>query len=116
MPSHSAFRAASITRAALARTVLYTALVAAPLLSGCAKQGEGERCDPNSGNLDCDTGLACRSADQLSIGVASRAGLCCPVDENAPTVNACRAGADLPNDQDPPATPIVDAGESDSGT
>jgi hypothetical protein len=84
-------------------------------LSGCAKQSEGDRCDQNSGNLDCDTGLICRSGDQLGLsgrGVA----LCCPPDGVPPTVNACRAGATLPTELEPdqPQTPVVDAGDGGS--
>jgi hypothetical protein len=86
------------------------ALALVLIVTACSKQKEGERCDLNSGSPDCETGLICRSADQLSIqgrGVA----LCCPPDDVAPTVNACRAGADLPDDEMPvePA-PSPDAG------
>lgn len=88
-------------------------LLCAALLAACSKQGEGERCDLNSGNLDCDTGLVCRSADQLSITGGRGVALCCPPDDVPPTVNACRAGAELPPDDDlpPPPPPPVDAGD-----
>lgn len=82
------------------------------LLSACSKQGEGERCDLNSGNLDCDTGLVCRSADQLSISGTRGVALCCPQDGVEPSVNACRAGAILPPDPDPQ----LDAGTGDGGS
>ena len=70
------------------------------LLAACSKQGEGERCDLNSGNLDCDTGLVCRPADQLSISGTRGVALCCPQDGVEPSVNACRAGANLPDEPD----------------
>lgn len=82
------------------------------LLAACAKQGEGERCDLNSGNFDCDTGLVCRSAEQLSISGSRGVALCCPPDGVEPDVNACRAGANLPTDPFLPSRP--DAG--DGGT
>ena len=85
------------------------------LLAACSKQGEGERCDLNSGNLDCETGLVCRSADQLSISGTRGVALCCPQDGVEPSVNACRAGANLPAEPDAggagePVVPPADAG------
>jgi hypothetical protein len=94
------------------RTHLYVALLGVSLLFACSKQGEGERCDPNSGSLDCETGLICRTADQLNI-VSTGVGLCCPPDGVPSTVGACQAGAVLPPDQAPPAN---DAGSVDAGT
>jgi hypothetical protein len=82
----------------------FAALACALILTACGKQGEGERCDLNSGSLDCETGLVCRSADQLSITGRGWA-LCCPPDDVQPTVNACRAGAELPADDDPVTQP-----------
>lgn len=84
----------------------FAALACALVLTGCGKQAEGERCDLNSGSLDCEAGLVCRSSDQLS-GWA----LCCPPNGEQPNVDACRAGAVLPMDEPttpPPAGP--DAG------
>jgi hypothetical protein len=96
------------------RTHLFGALLGASLAIACSKQGEGERCDPNNGPLDCDTGLICRTADQLSIATGQRGvALCCPPDDVAPSVNACSAGAVLPveNGQNEPAEPApADAG------
>ncbi|HTV23528.1 MAG TPA: hypothetical protein VMG12_32790 [Polyangiaceae bacterium] len=78
---------------------LIGALLCALVLAACGKQGEGERCDLNSGSLDCEVGLVCRSADQLSLQGQQRGwALCCPPDDSVPTVNACRAGAQLPDD------------------
>ena len=81
-------------------------LLALLLGSGCSKQGEGERCDINNGDIDCDTGLICVGQDQISItgtGVA----LCCPLTD--PTVDACRANMSLPPEPDagipPPPVP-----------
>ena len=85
------------------------ALALAASLFGCSKQQEGERCDLNSGNLDCDTGLICRSGDQLNIGVGTGFALCCPPDGVPPTVNACTAGAELPDEPNTPV-PALDGG------
>jgi len=82
------------------------------LALGCAKQGEGERCDQNNADLDCEPGLVCRGEAQLSIkgrGVA----LCCPIGATT-TVDACRATTTLPPEP-PPADsgtpePTVDSG------
>jgi hypothetical protein len=72
-------------------------------LSACSEQGEGERCDTNSGSLDCASGLTCRLQEP---GVS----LCCPPNDGRPTVDACRAGAQLPPDDQPPPAPVGDAG------
>jgi hypothetical protein len=93
------------------RTYAIVMILPALLAFGCSKQGEGERCDTNSGNLDCDTGLICRTPPQPTLqsrGVA----ICCPGDGVAPTQDACRAGAELPPE------PGFDAGvvvETDAG-
>ncbi len=79
-------------------------------LAACSKQAEGERCDPNSGNLDCEQGLICRTGDQLSVAVGAGAGLCCPPDGFIPEEDACRAGAVLPEEPMPPAA-SSDAGD-----
>jgi hypothetical protein len=81
------------------------------LALACGKQGEGERCDPNSANLDCELGLICWTSDQLS-NLSTGAGLCCPPDDVQSSVSACQAGAELPDDMDPPAE---DAGAGDAG-
>jgi hypothetical protein len=96
-----------LPRTLFPKTTVWAVMLAAAASLSCAKQGEGERCDPNSGNLDCESGLICRSGEQLNIGIGVGTGfaLCCPPDGVAPTVNACRAGADLPDEQLP-----VDAG------
>jgi hypothetical protein len=91
-------------------TQLFRALLCLTLLAACGKQGEGERCDLNSGNLDCDTGLVCRSGDLLNIS-GSGVALCCPPEGVTPSANSCRAtGAVLPPDN-PPQTPAADAGD-----
>jgi hypothetical protein len=88
-------------------------LMALLLGVGCAKQKEGERCDQNNGDLDCDTGLVCVGETQISItgrGVA----LCCPALTD-PTVDACRAGINFPPEPDAGITPSVPAPTPDGG-
>jgi hypothetical protein len=101
------------------RIHLFVALFGASLAIACSKQGEGERCDPNSGSLDCETGLICRPGDQLSI-VGRGVALCCPPDDVQPSVSACQAGAVLPPEPDAgtllPAVPGVDAATGDGGS
>ena len=41
---------------------------------GCSLQGEGERCDSQNGDLDCQTGLTCVSSKDLG----GSADICCP--------------------------------------
>ncbi len=82
------------------------------LHSSCGKQGEGERCDTRNANFDCDTGLVCRSASQLSLqGDTTGFALCCPPEGSTPSVPQCFAGAtDLPEEEDRPEEEGVDAG------
>jgi hypothetical protein len=78
---------------------------------GCAKQAEGERCDLNNGDFDCDTGLLCRGEAQLSLrGNGKGVALCCP-SSGETKVDACRATAQLPDEMLPEETPVTpDAG------
>lgn len=101
-----------------ARALAAACTAAALLLSACAKQGEGERCDLNNGGLDCDTGLICISADQLSLEDRRGVAVCCPAGNALATVDACRAGSELVEEpplvdagQTPPAPPAADAGD-----
>jgi hypothetical protein len=55
-------------------TVVVGAL-ALGLCLGCADQGEGERCDPLSGNEDCASGLVCTEIETASEDPFAR---CCP--------------------------------------
>lgn len=93
----------------------FGALACALILTACGKQAEGERCDLNSGSPDCEAGLVCRGADQLSLqGQGRGVALCCPPDDVQPTVNACRAGAELPPEPDAGAPSVPPTG--DGGT
>ena len=86
------------------------------VFAGCSKQGQGERCDQNNGNLDCEGDLICKGEGQLSLqGQTRGVGLCCPPSSDEGTVEACRATQPLPPDVDAgptetPAQPTPDAG------
>ncbi len=61
------------------------------LVPGCAKQGEGDRCDLlAAGNDDCDTGLVCVLASDLVDQSTDR---CCPpVGEGFSNSRCARSG------------------------
>lgn len=76
-------------------------------LAACSKQGQGERCDLNNGDLDCEGDLLCKGEASLNIsgrGVA----LCCPRVTDESTVDACRQTAMLmpEGDAGPEPTPV----------
>lgn len=82
---------------------------------GCAKQAEGDRCDLNNGDLDCDTGLLCRGEADLSLrGTGKGIALCCPISSVDIKVEACRAGVPFldPAPEEPPVTVLPDAGQT----
>lgn len=95
----------SRTRFGAARTVLLGALALAA--TACAKQAEGERCDPLSGSQDCEDGLTCKPLDQLRSG--AEGAVCC---SDNPSVNICRSSTfNLPDGGTPSDAPTAsDAG------
>ena len=54
----------------------------------CSNQGEGEFCDLNNVNNDCQSGLECVPAPGLSDALTSRY-RCCPIPPATPTTSAC---------------------------
>lgn len=89
--------------------------------SACASQGEGERCDTNSGNDDCETGLLCLTASQLAIGAKQNNanwGLCCPdpKDTSRQPIEACFAASSTPGAGGAKGTGGTDAGSATGGT
>jgi hypothetical protein len=65
-------------------------------IASCSDQGEGERCDVNSGNKDCASGLFCVPAALLDPSV-NRGDRCCPETVTASTDTRCRRGGGLAN-------------------
>jgi hypothetical protein len=70
------------------------------LLSSCANQGEGQRCErlaANLGNDDCESGLVCTPNDQLRWPVQTDGGvlqtpqtyICCPPDRSLAKTAVC---------------------------
>ncbi len=75
--------------------------LACAMLLGCSNQAEGERCDLDNGNADCESGLICKSLQSLS-GQGEGA-ICCP--DGTPSVAACKVGNFDVGDDDVPADP-----------
>lgn len=71
--------------------------LSAPLLFGCGRQSEGERCSLLNGDRDCDAGLVCTPANELR-GGDDQVDRCCPPDERSDADPRCRprAGASSP--------------------
>jgi hypothetical protein len=99
--------------------LLFLAFAVAPM-GACSNQGEGQRCDKNSGDSDCAAGLICTtiqtSTTQTTIDGGSTtatlpAAVCCP--ERSATTDICRAVGSA-FDAGPP-TPDNSGGQSSSG-
>ncbi len=80
------------------RSLRYFPLAVLLAAASCSDQGEGERCDINSGTdntKDCKSGLICVSyKDLLDQNQGDR---CCPETVTASTDARCRRGANTPN-------------------
>ena len=64
----------------------------------CSNQGEGQRCDKNSGDSDCATGLVCTTIQSTTSGGSAGApqgqlpaAVCCPPPGQSATTQACSA-------------------------
>ncbi len=101
--------------------------LAAPLLGGCAEQGEGERCDIKNDNLDCSGDLVCKTLRSLNRGATGA--VCCPENggkgictqgdfdfsDTSPAEPATPASAE-PSSPSTPGSPSGDGGSlSDAG-
>jgi len=90
-----------MARFSLIRTVVLALAVGFVAAQGCAKQGEGERCEPLAArNTDCDDGLICVPGEQLLETVVASTdsktdfGRCCPPEGEAISDSRCaRAGS-----------------------
>jgi hypothetical protein len=90
-----------MARFSLIRNVVLALAVGFVAAQGCAKQGEGERCEPLAArNTDCDDGLICVPGDQLLDNVVASTdsktdfGRCCPPEGEAISDSRCaRAGS-----------------------
>jgi len=94
-------------------------------LAACSNQGEGDRCQAENGNDDCQTGLVCLAATQKSfnggVGLVNppynNSDRCCPYERATATHPACQPlstsatgdGAPPPADTGPKADVTVDS-------
>lgn len=84
--------------------------LAASLSGACTTHGDGGRCDSRNGNADCDNGLVCTPAVDITLpeGGTSMADICCPQDRTtAPLGDICALN---------PPTPGSDASIPDTGS
>lgn len=88
-------------------------------LSACSNNAEGERCQVNNNNDDCENGLLCLAASQVNPSY-NGSDRCCPADRALATHPACTllqnpvAGDSSPPPDTGPANP--DTGTTDTGT
>ncbi|MCU0657315.1 MAG: hypothetical protein MUF64_19270 [Polyangiaceae bacterium] len=71
-----------LPRLALLAALLLTSPLLAP---ACSRQAEGDRCDRNSGDSDCEDGLVCTN-------IGASIALCCPPQGQTVNVPACIPG------------------------
>jgi hypothetical protein len=80
-----------MARSPLVRTVVFGVALGLAIVQGCAKQGEGERCEPNAAlDSDCDDGLICVDDKELLDNTgADDFGRCCPPIDEAISDSRC---------------------------
>jgi hypothetical protein len=89
------------------------------VLSACSNNGEGERCQFNNNNDDCQDGLLCLASSQVNPSY-NNSDRCCPADRTKATHPACTllqnpvAGDSSPPPDTGPTNP--DTGTTDTGT
>lgn len=109
--------------AALAGVAVASALIAT---SACSDMGEGERCNFDNGNDDCQDGLICLPATNQGgrgggLGTVNspynNSDRCCPADRTTATHPACTVPQSGVGDAAPSADtgPTVDATTADTG-
>jgi hypothetical protein len=88
------------------------------VLTACSNNAEGERCQVNNNDDDCENGLICLPASQVNQSY-NGSDRCCPIDRSTATHPACTllqnpvAGDSAPPADTGPVTP--DTGTSDTG-
>ncbi|MBK8258228.1 MAG: hypothetical protein IPK82_36865 [Polyangiaceae bacterium] len=70
----------------LSSLVVLFAVSVSALIPGCDKQGEGERCDRENGDLDCASPLVCTQGFVLG----QTSDVCCPGDLASATAPECK--------------------------
>jgi hypothetical protein len=108
-------RARRNTIAAVATTVGVACWL---VLSACSNNGEGERCQIDNVNDDCENGLVCLTKSQVNQGY-NNSDRCCPPDRSTATHPACtQLQNPVAGDSSPPADtgPVAtDSGSTDTG-
>ena len=82
--------------------------VSAIFMGACSNQAEGDRCDTQNGNDDCQDGLVCEPGKNI----------CCPQDPATATEPACQAPSTAGGEAGIPveASPGTDSSVNDSAT
>lgn len=89
------------------------------VLTACSNNGEGERCQVNNDDNDCEQGLVCLPSSQVNPSYNS-SDRCCPIDRTTASHPACTllrnpvAGDSAPPADTGPSNP--DTGTTDTGT
>jgi hypothetical protein len=81
-----------MARSTLLQSVVLGVALVFTVAQGCAKQGEGERCEPHAAlNSDCDDGLQCVDGKLLldTVKTANDFGRCCPPEGEAISDSRC---------------------------
>jgi hypothetical protein len=63
------------------------------LALACSNQSEGQPCDPNNGNNDCNSNLICRTPPNPN--ATNAPDVCCPQDLSQATTSECTAANNL---------------------
>jgi hypothetical protein len=93
--------------------LLLLAFVGAATASvACSNQGEGEFCDPNNGNNDCQDGLECIAAPGVTSAV--NRDRCCPIPPAQPTTTACSLSTTTVIDAATEVPDVIPASEPDA--
>ncbi len=89
----------SVTILATGRTILVAGfLLGAVGLGACGKQSEGGRCDSRNRDSDCSAGLVC--VDDAELPESDGIDLCCPPEDQTPTVPECARRTNIGNTPD----------------
>lgn len=92
-----------VRRRRLAKIVAVSCMAVFAALAACSNQAEGERCEIDNGNDDCQDGLVCTP-------IANQNGArCCPPDRAQATTGVCQQQVQVPNGD---AEPSADTGPS----
>lgn len=82
-------------RSKLVGSLMVSFGLALAAMSGCADQGEGERCDLEAAGptADCESGLVCTASKNLNSNDADR---CCPPEGEAYSDSRCAPKGSVP--------------------